>query len=78
MKEKEVKVIFMSAESSAIVCLAMFLWHLADQGTIEGLEALFCFVLAMTAVAFQKEQSSIDWEDDPEEESLSPAGNAEP
>lgn len=60
---REVKVIFISAEFAAIVCLALFMWHLQDKGTIKFVESLLAFMLAMAAIVFQKEQQEIDWYD---------------
>ena len=59
-----VKIIFIAAEIAAIICLAMFILHLCEQGTIETLEGVLTFLIAMTAVVFQKEQQSIEWDEE--------------
>lgn len=63
---KSVKIIFIAAELASIICLAMFILHLCKQGTIETLEGIFTFLLAMTVVVFQKEQQSIEWDEEDE------------
>lgn len=63
---KSVKIIFIAAELASIICLAMFILHLCKQGTIETLEGIFTFLLAMTVVVFQKEQQSIEWDKEDE------------
>lgn len=57
-----IKIIFISLEVTAIVCLALLLWHLQVKGTIELEEALMAFMIAMVAIVFQKEQQAIEWD----------------
>ena len=59
-----VKIIFIVAEIASIICLAMFISHLCKQGTIETLEGIFTFLLAMLVMVFQKEQQSIEWDEE--------------
>ena len=61
---KGVKIIFIVAEIASIICLAMFISHLCKQGTIEILEGVFTFLLAMLVMVFQKEQQSIEWDEE--------------
>ena len=61
-----VKIIFIAVEIASIICLAMFISHLCKQGTIEALEGVFTFMLAMMVMVFQKEQQSIEWDDEEE------------
>lgn len=61
---KNIKIIFIAAEIASIICLVTFISHLCKQGTIEALEGVFTFMLAMTVVVFQKEQQSIEWNDE--------------
>lgn len=64
---KSIKVIFIAAELASIACLAIFISHLCKQGSIETLEGIFTFLLAMVTVIFQKEQQSIEWDEEDEE-----------
>ena len=59
-----VKIIFIAVEIASIICLAIFILHLCKQGTIETLEGVFTFLLAMVVVVFQKEQQSIEWDEE--------------
>lgn len=61
---KEVKLIFMAMEAGLIIGLAFFMWSLQEKGTIEFVEALLAFMMALGAVTFQKEQQSIEWDDE--------------
>lgn len=61
---KEVKLIFMAMEAGLIIGLALFMWSLQEKGTIEFTEALFAFMMALGAVTFQREQQSIEWDDE--------------
>lgn len=61
---KSVKLILIGFEAALIIGLALFMWFLQEQGTIELVEALFAFMLAMTAIVIQKEQQEISWEED--------------
>lgn len=61
---KGIKSIFIAAEIASIICLAMFILHLCEQGTIEALEGVFTFMLAMMVVVFQKEQQPIEWDEE--------------
>lgn len=60
---KEVKLIFMAMEAGLIIGLALFMWSLQEKGTIEFVEALLAFMMALGAVTFQREQQSIEWDD---------------
>lgn len=57
---KEIKLVLMTMEASLIIGLALFMWSLQEKGTIEFVEALFAFLLALGAVTFQKEQQDIE------------------
>lgn len=61
---KSVKLVLIGFEAALIIGLALFMWFLQEQGTIEFVEALFAFMLAITAVVIQKEQQEISWEED--------------
>lgn len=61
---KSVKLVLIGFEAALIIGLALFMWFLQEQGTIELAEALFAFMLAMTAIVIQKEQQEISWEED--------------
>lgn len=61
---KEVKLIFMAMEAGLIIGLAFFMWSLQEKGTIEFTEAQFAFMMALGAVTFQREQQSIEWDDE--------------
>lgn len=61
---KSVKLILIGFEAALIIGLALFMWFLQEQGTIELVEALFAFMLAMTAIVIQKEQQEISWDED--------------
>lgn len=61
---KEVKLIFMAMEAGLIIGLAFFMWSLQEKGTIEFVEALLAFMMALGAVTFQREQQSIEWDDE--------------
>lgn len=61
---KSVKLILIGFEAALIIGLALFMWFLQEQGTIELVEALFAFMLAITAVVMQKEQQEISWDED--------------
>lgn len=63
---KEVKLIFMAMEAGLIIGLALFMWSLQEKGTIEFVEALLAFMMALGAVTFQREQQSIEWDEDKE------------
>ena len=62
-----IKLLFMAMEAGLIIELAFFMWSLQEKGTIEFIEALFTFLLALGAVTFQKEQQSIEWDENTEE-----------
>lgn len=64
---KEIKLILIAMEAALIIGLALFMWSLQEKGTIEFIEALFAFLLAIGAVTFQKEQQKIEWDEDAEE-----------
>ena len=59
---KQVKVIFMAAEACAMYCAGFLAFHYC-----EWYVATFITLLVMLAVVFQKEQQSIDWNEDEEE-----------
>ena len=61
---KSVKLVLIGFEAALIIGLALFMWFLQEQGTIELVEALFAFILAMTAIVIQKEQQEISWDED--------------
>lgn len=61
---KSIKLIFMAMEAGLIIGLAFFMWSLQEKGTIEFVEALLAFMMALGAVTFQKEQQSIEWNDE--------------
>ena len=61
---KSVKLVLIGFEAALIIGLALFMWFLQEQGTIELVEALFAFMLAITAVVMQKEQQEISWDED--------------
>ena len=61
---KSVKLVLIGFEAALIIGLALFMWFLQKQGTIELVEALFAFMLAMTAIVMQKEQQEISWDED--------------
>lgn len=61
---KEVKLIFMAMEAGLIIGLAFFMWSLQEKGTIEFVEALLAFMMALGAVTFQREQQNIEWDDE--------------
>lgn len=61
---KSVKLVLIGFEAALIIGLALFMWFLQEQGTIELVEAFFAFMLAMTAIIIQKEQQEISWEED--------------
>jgi len=61
---KSVKLVLIGFEAALIIGLALFMWFLQKQGTIELVEALFAFMLAMTAIVIQKEQQEISWDED--------------
>ena len=61
---KEVKLILMAMEAGLIIGLAFFMYSLQEKGTIEFVEALFAFMLAIGAIVFQKEQQEIKWDDE--------------
>ena len=61
---KEVKLIFMAMEAGLIIGLAFFMWSLQEKGTIEFVEALLAFMMALGAVTFQREQQSMEWDDE--------------
>lgn len=61
------KLIFMAMEAGLIIGLAFFMWFLQEKGTIEFVEALFAFMLAIGAITFQKEQQAIEWDEDDED-----------
>ena len=61
---KSVKLVLIGFEAALIIGLALFMWFLQEQGTIELVEALFAFMLAMTAIVMQNEQQEIGWEED--------------
>ena len=61
---KSVKLVLIGFEAALIIGLALFMWFLQKQGTIEFVEALFAFMLAMTAIVIQKEQQEISWDED--------------
>ena len=61
---KEVKLIFMAMEAGLIIGLAFFMWSLQEKGTIEFVEALLAFMMALGAVTFQREQQSIELDDE--------------
>ena len=58
-----IKLLFMAMEAGLIIGLAFFMWFLQEKGTIEFIEALFAFLLALGAVIFQKEQQAIEWDE---------------
>jgi len=58
-----IKLLFMAMEAGLIIGLAFFMWSLQEKGTIEFIEALFAFMLAIGAIVFQKEQQEIEWND---------------
>lgn len=62
-----IKLILMAMEAGLIIGLAFFMWSLQEKGTIEFIEALFAFLLALGAVTFQKEQQKIEWDEDAKE-----------
>ncbi|MBQ7429413.1 MAG: hypothetical protein IJV29_07065 [Butyrivibrio sp.] len=62
-----IKLLFIAMEAGLIIGLALFMWSLQENGTIEFIEALFAFVLALGAVTFQKEQQDIEWDEDAKE-----------
>lgn len=61
---KSVKLVLIGFEAALIIGLALFMWFLQEQGTIEFVEALFAFMLAITTVVMQKEQQEISWDGD--------------
>lgn len=61
---KSVKLVLIGFEAALIIGLALFMWFLQKQGTIEFVEALFAFMLAMAAIVIQKEQQEISWKED--------------
>jgi NADH:ubiquinone oxidoreductase subunit 3 (subunit A) len=61
---KSVKLMFMAMEAGLIIGLALFMWSLQEKGTIEFVEALLTFMMALGAVTFQREQQSIEWDDE--------------
>ena len=61
---KSIKLVFMAMEAGLIIGLALFMWSLQEKGTIEFTEALLAFMMALGAVTFQKEQQSIEWDDE--------------
>ena len=61
---KSIKLIFMAMEAGLIIGLALFMWSLQEKGTIEFVEALLAFMMALGAVTFQREQQSIEWDDE--------------
>ena len=61
---KEVKLILMAMEAGLIIGLTFFMYSLQEKGTIEFVEALFAFMLAIGAIVFQKEQQEIKWDDE--------------
>lgn len=61
---KSIKLIFMAMEAGLIIGLAFFMWSLQEKGTIEFVEALLAFMMALGAVTFQREQQSIEWDDE--------------
>lgn len=64
---KEIKLILIAMEVGLIIGLALFMWSLQEKGTIEFVEALFAFLLALGAVTFQKEQQDIEWDEEAKE-----------
>ena len=64
---KSLKLILMAMEAGLIIGLAFFMWSLQERGAIEFVEALFAFMLAIGAITFQKEQQSIEWDEDDED-----------
>ena len=60
---KSIKLIFIAMEVGLIIGLAFFMWSLQEKGTIEFVEALFAFMLAIGAIVFQKEQQEIELDD---------------
>lgn len=62
-----IKLLFMAMEAGLIIGLALFMWSLQENGTIEFIEALFAFVLAVWAIICQKEQQGIEWDEDTKE-----------
>lgn len=57
---KGLKLIFIAIEAGLIIGLALFMWSLQEKGTIEFIEALFAFALAVWAIICQKEQQDIE------------------
>lgn len=64
---KSLKLILMAMEAGLIIGLAFFMWSLQERGAIEFVEALFAFMLAVGAITFQKEQQTIEWDEDDED-----------
>ena len=64
---RSLKLILMAMEAGLIIGLAFFMWSLQERGSIEFVEALFAFMLAVGAITFQKEQQAIEWDEDDED-----------
>lgn len=61
---KEIKVIFIAVEIAALigVCMLAFTSNLSEEG--EFFRSVYIVLCSLLAVAMQREQQAIDWEED--------------
>lgn len=62
-----VKIIFIAVEIAAILGLMFILCNLYISERLEFVEAVLILLLALNAVVFQREQQSIEWDEDSDE-----------
>lgn len=62
-----VKIIFIAVEVAAILGLVFILCNLYISERLEFVEAVLILLLALNAVVFQREQQSIEWDEDSDE-----------
>lgn len=62
-----VKIILIAVEIAAILGLMFILCNLYISERLEFVEAVLILLLALNAVVFQREQQSIEWDEDSDE-----------